>query len=191
MPRPHIEARYTLPRCRHDDGPIHAGQSLEDVDTAERRLAELSDMSSKGELLVLPDSQENREGIAEHYLSVNGEVGLPGRFCTTQAEEGCLAIECVEGQSCHSRPRDHFIYILLSKCDNHPLIAGAVGYHQIISIDTHTGIVLQFDQNVIYVDSEDEGKKDGALGQTILESTKGAYGADHSHSRCAVYEPRG
>ena len=79
-------------------------------------------MLSKSELLVVLDTQDNRDGIAEYSFSVYGDVGLPGRFCTALAEECRLALvegqseECrlalvrVEGQSRHSRPSDHFIY---------------------------------------------------------------------------------
>ena len=49
-------------------------------------------MLSKGELSVIPDTQENREGIAEHSFSVNGDVGLPGYFCTVQPDEDRLTL---------------------------------------------------------------------------------------------------
>ena len=90
--------------------PCHASQSSEDVGAAVYRLAELSDMLSKGEPPVVPDTQDHREWIAVHLFSINGDVGLPGRFCTGQAEEGCLALGCVECQSRLSRPCDHYIY---------------------------------------------------------------------------------
>ena len=39
--------------------------------------------------------QKNREGVAEHSFSVNGDVGLPDSFCIVQAEEGRLALGCM------------------------------------------------------------------------------------------------
>ena len=54
-------------------------------------------MQSKGELPVVPDTQENREGFAEHLFSINDDVGLPGCFCTDLAKEGCLVPRCAEG----------------------------------------------------------------------------------------------
>ena len=54
----------------------HASQNLEEVDAVRRRLAELSVMLSKGELAVIPDTQINRKGIAEHLFSVNDDVWL-------------------------------------------------------------------------------------------------------------------
>ena len=83
------------------------------VDAAGHRLAEPSSMLSKGELPVISDTQEDREGIAEHSFSVNGDVGLPGRFYTVLAEEGRLALGRLEGQYRLSRPSDHCIYIWL------------------------------------------------------------------------------
>ena len=49
-------------------------------------------MPSKAVQPVVPDTQVNRDGIAEHSFSVDGDVGLPGRFCTVLPEEGCLAL---------------------------------------------------------------------------------------------------
>ena len=80
--------------------PGRASQSTEEVDAAVHRLAEILNMLSKGELPVILDTQENQEGIVEHSFSINGDVGLPGRCCTVQAERGCLALGCVAGQSC-------------------------------------------------------------------------------------------
>ena len=80
---------------------------------AGHRLTELSHMLCKGELPVVSDSQENLDGISEHSFSINGHVGLPGRFCTVQAEEGCLAFGCVKGQSRLIRPSGNFIYFWL------------------------------------------------------------------------------
>ena len=54
-------------------------------------------MLCNGELPVVSDSQENREGIPEHSFSINGDVGLPGRFCTVQAEEDCLTFGSANG----------------------------------------------------------------------------------------------
>ena len=85
----------------------------EEVDAAGHRLAELSDMLSKGELPVVADNQENREEIAEHSFSVNVDVDLPGSFCTVLAEENRLAVGFVKGQSCLSRPYYHFIFFWL------------------------------------------------------------------------------
>ena len=67
---------------RSDDGVRvpskgRSSHSPEVVDVAEHRMAEQSDMLSKGELPVVPDTQENLEGIAEHLSSVNCDVGLP------------------------------------------------------------------------------------------------------------------
>ena len=56
------------------------------------RLVKFLDMLSKGELPVVPDTEENCVGIAGHLFSVNGDVGLPGRFCTVHAEEGLLPL---------------------------------------------------------------------------------------------------
>ena len=70
-------------------------------------------MLCKGELSVVSGTHENREGIAEHSFSINGDVGLPGRFLTVQDEEGCLAFGCAKGQSRLIRPSDHFIYFRL------------------------------------------------------------------------------
>ena len=64
----------------------------------------LSDMLLKDEQPVTPDTQGNREGIAEHSSSINGDVELPGRLCTVQAKEGRLTLGCVEGEFCLSRP---------------------------------------------------------------------------------------
>ena len=47
-------------------------------------------MLSKGELPVVPDTQENQEGIAQHLSSINGDVELSVHFCTVQTEEGPL-----------------------------------------------------------------------------------------------------
>ena len=55
-------------------------------------------MLRKREQPVVSDTQENRERIAEHQFSINGDVWLPGRFRTVQAEEGSLAFGCVKGQ---------------------------------------------------------------------------------------------
>ena len=76
-----------------------ACKSPVEVDAAGHRFAELSDMLSKGVLPVVPDTPKNWEGIAEHWFSIIGDVGLPGRFCTIQAEGGHLSLGCVEGQS--------------------------------------------------------------------------------------------
>ena len=68
-------------------------------------------MLSKDGLPVVPDTKENWEGIAEHSSSINGDVGLPGRFRTVLTGKGSAAFGCVQ---CHSRlirPSDHFIYI--------------------------------------------------------------------------------
>ena len=128
-------------------------------------------MVCKGELPLVSDTQENREGIAEHPFSIHGDVGLPGRFCKVQAEEGCIAFGCVKGQSRFISPSDHFIYFWLLGRRDHVLIAGTTGYQQIISIGTHKGILHEFGQGIICVDCEKEGGKDGALGQTFLESS--------------------
>ena len=93
--------------------PGHTSKSLEQVGAAGHRLADLSDMLSKGELPIIPDTPKNWERIIEHWFSMNGDVWLPGCFCTVQTEEGHLALECVEGQSRLSRPSDHFIYFWL------------------------------------------------------------------------------
>ena len=57
----------------------------EELDEAEHRLAELEDIVSKVELPVVPDAKKNRDGIAEQLVSISGDVGLQGRFCTVQA----------------------------------------------------------------------------------------------------------
>ena len=98
-------------RCVQSSG--HASLSLEEVDASGHQLAELSDMLSKRELLVVPDTQENQEIISKHLFSVIGDVWLPGRFCTIQAGEGHLALGCVEGQSRVSRPSNHLVYFCL------------------------------------------------------------------------------
>ena len=73
------------------------------VDALVHRLAELSDMFSKGELPVMPDTLERREWIARYSSSVNGNVGLQGRFCTFQDQEGCIARGCHMGHSRFSK----------------------------------------------------------------------------------------
>ena len=77
---------------------------------ADIRLVELSHILSKGELPIVSETQENREGNAEHSFSINCDVGLPSRLCTVLAEEGCLAIRYAMGQSRLIRPSDHFVY---------------------------------------------------------------------------------
>ena len=72
--------------------PGRASQSTVEVDAAECRLVELLHMFSNGELPVVPDTQENQDGIAEHSFSINDDVGLPGHLCTVLAVEGCLAV---------------------------------------------------------------------------------------------------
>ena len=67
--------------------PSHAFQSSEGVIAAGHRLTALSAMLSKGELLVVRDTHLNRKGIVEHSSSINGDVALPRRFCTVQAEK--------------------------------------------------------------------------------------------------------
>ena len=84
-------------------------------------------MLCKGELPVVSDTQKNREGIAEHSFSINGDVGFPGCFCTVQAASAQsrlkmavshldvlrvnLVFGCVKGQSRLIRPSDHFIFL--------------------------------------------------------------------------------
>ena len=159
---------------------------MEEFDAAGHRLAEPSHMLCKGELPVVLDAQEDRKGIAEHSFSIKGEIGLQGRFCTVQAEEGCLAFGCAKCQSRLIRPSDHFIYFLLKGRHHHVLITGTVDYQQIISIGTHKGILLEFGQKIVFVD----WGKDRALGQTFLESSTGADGTVHSHTGCTTYERR-
>ena len=120
-------------------------------------------------------------GCSEHLFSVNGDVGLPGCFCTVLAEEGCHTLGCVKGQSRLSRPSYNFIYFRLQGCHDCVLIAGTAGYQQIISLGTHKGIVLGYGQ-ITYEDCEKDGGKDGDLEQTSLESSRGVCGAVHSHS---------
>ena len=117
--------------------PGRASKITVEAKTVGHRLAELSLIAYKGELPVVSDTQENREGIAEHLFSINGDVRLPGRFCPGQAEEGCLALRCVKGQSRLIRPSDHFIYFRLLGRHDHVLIADTTGYQQIIRIGTH------------------------------------------------------
>ena len=74
----HIQAYYDdcdadLTTVRNVSFPGRASQSMEEVDTAGCRLDELSDMLAEGKLPVVPDTQENQEGIAEHSLSINCE----------------------------------------------------------------------------------------------------------------------
>ena len=69
---------------------VSASQRSEEVDATGHQFAELSLVLSKGELPVLTDTQKNREKIAKHSSSINGDVGLPGLFFTVKAEEGCL-----------------------------------------------------------------------------------------------------
>ena len=99
-----------------------------------------------------------------------------------QAEEGCLAFGCYKSQSRLMGPSDHIIYFWLFGCHDHVLTAG---------MDTHIGIFLEFGHVIVYVDIEKEGERDRALGQTFLESSRGAYGTVHSHSGCTVYETTG
>ena len=56
--------------------PGCAFQRTEEVEMAGHQLAEPLQMPCKGELPVVSDTQENREGIAEHSFSINGDVGL-------------------------------------------------------------------------------------------------------------------
>ena len=133
--------------------PARVSQSTEEVVATGHRLTELSYMLSKGELPFVLDTQENLEGIAELSSLINGDVGLPGRFCTAQPEEGCVAFGCVK---CQSR------LIWLLERHNHVLIAGTAGYQQIISIGTYQSINKDFGQEIVYVDCEKEGEKDGA-----------------------------
>ena len=73
-------------------------------------------MLSKGEQLIVPDSYESPEEIAKHSSSINGDVGLPGRFCTVQVEEGCFAFGCDIKTTDHSgRPTRKFMSGLLSR----------------------------------------------------------------------------
>ena len=64
-------------------------------------------MLSKGELPVVPDTQETWRGL--HSFPVNDDVGLPGVFSTSPAEEGRPTLGYFDGQSRLSRPSDHFI----------------------------------------------------------------------------------
>ena len=111
-------------------------------------------MFSKGELSVVPDIQENREGIADHSFSINGDVGLPGYFCTVQTEEGRLA---PEAQSRLSRPSDLLSTFGCKDTMIMPFFAGTASYRQITSVDTLKGIVPEFDLEIVYVDCEKEG----------------------------------
>ena len=70
-------------------------------------------MVCKGELSVVPGTQENREGIAEHSFAISGDVGLPSRFCTVLAEEDCLEFGFIKGQSRLFRSNGHFTYFWL------------------------------------------------------------------------------
>ena len=67
-------------------------------------------MLSKSEQPVVPFTHNNLEGIAEHFFSVNGGVGLPDHYCTVLAEDSHHAVGCIEGQSRLSRTIDHLIY---------------------------------------------------------------------------------
>ena len=80
-----------------------------EVDAAGHRLAELSEIPSKGEQPVESYTKENLEEISEHSFSSSDDVGLPSRFCTVQAREGRLVLRYVEGQSRLSKPSDHYI----------------------------------------------------------------------------------
>ena len=75
-----------------------------EVYAAGHQLAEILNMLSKGELQVVLHSLDNLESIAEHSFSVNDDVGMSGRFCAVQTEEGHLAVGSVEGQPFLSRP---------------------------------------------------------------------------------------
>ena len=79
-----------LPTVINVLSPGRTSKYSEEVDAAGHRLAGRSFMPSKGERPVVPDTQDNLEGIARHSFSLNGDVGLPGGFCPVQAEEGCL-----------------------------------------------------------------------------------------------------
>ena len=162
-----------------------------EIDAAGHQLAELSRMLSIGELPIVPDTHEHLEWIAEHSFSIIGDVGLPGRFCTVQTEDDCHAVGCVMCQSQFIRASNHIIYFWLQGRHDHVLIAGTAGYQQIIIIGTNIGILIEFGLEIIYVDCEKEGGKDGALGQTFLRCSRGDCRTVHSHSGCTVYEPRG
>ena len=61
---------------------------------------------------------------------------------------------------------------------------------RVISVGTHKGLILEFGLKIIYA-CQKGGGENGALGQTFLDSSRGANGTVHTHSGCAVYEPRG
>ena len=75
----HLHLRdVDLTTVRSMPSPGYASRRTEGVDAAGHRLAELSRMPHKGELPVVSDTQENREGIAgtaEHSSSINGDDG--------------------------------------------------------------------------------------------------------------------
>ena len=50
-------------------------------------------MPSIGELSVIPDTQENREGVSEQSFSINGDVGLLDRFSAVQAKEAISDVD--------------------------------------------------------------------------------------------------
>ena len=126
-------------------------------------------MLCKGRLSVISDTHENRKWIAEHSFSTNGNVGLPGCFCTVLTEEGCLTFVCFRGQSHLIRPSVHFVYFWLFGRHVHVLIAGTTGYQQIISISTHKGILLEFGQEIVYVDCVKEGEWTETWGRPSLK----------------------
>ena len=71
-----------LTTVRSVSSPGRLTLSTEEVHVAGHRLAELSHLLPKGELMVIPDTEENQEGIAEHSITIYGDVGLPGRICS-------------------------------------------------------------------------------------------------------------
>ena len=129
--------------------PGRASHRPDEVDDAGHRLAKLLDMPSSGELSVVPDTQENLEEIAEHSFSVNGDVGLPGRFCTVQAEEGRLALGEVRVNLTIAVDATT---LSTSGCKDATIMSLLRALRTINSVGTHKGIVLEFDQEIANVD---------------------------------------
>ena len=113
--------------------------------------------SGRVSLPVVSATLENLDWISEHSLTINVDIGLPGRFCTVQAEKCSLAFGCVMGLSRLLKPSYHIGYFWLKVRRNHVLITGTTGYQLIICIGTHKGIFLEFCQEIVGAYCEKEG----------------------------------
>ena len=84
---------------------------------------------------------------------------------------------------------DQVTTLSTSGCKDATIVSLLRALWAIISIGIHE-CILKFGLEIVEIDCEKEGGKDGALGQTFRESFRVAYGTVHSQSGCTVYEPR-